>query len=294
MSSKAFVLSSILLLLLIARGTAQCDESKCRDQNYLGGYSCWALVKESTSVSSNQNATNLYICADDLEGRAVFTVPVLSNPEGTFQYYTCCPRGYDGPLVQDCTDTVCNSPGLTSTDCWADGPHEPMTCGSDVYKHPRKTGLTTPFYSWRYSQYICCKTSDGNPRLSRRLVIAESLLLGFASLSFCCGLILIMSIASSKSARSQPFNLYIIFLSIPDTLMNLILMFAAAFPLGGAQFPCSIRNAFLCFNAMSNVLLSIIIYNQIYTLLRKSNRRKRFYPPRMIVVVRQVAGKACL
>ena len=274
-----------LLLVLSDSDTAsaqqaelQCDESKCRDLYFLGGYGCWART---------QNASDAYTCADDYEGQAILTVPTVNHSEAIYQYYTCCPQGYSGPLDQECTDTTCSTPGLVGFDCWADGPFEPMTCAGDVFKYPRKTGYTFPFYAWSYSQFICCKTNDGTPPFQRRLVIAESVALAIGSLGLCTCLIFILGMISSRKARSQAFNLYLIFLSIPDALLDLGNVLWASNTLSGAHFPCHWRNAFLFFYAMANVMLNSVILRQVYILLRDSNKRRRFVPPRTQLVYKQ-------
>jgi len=264
----------------------QCDETKCRSPGIFGEeYDCWAVDDPQTWKP--------YACADGYEVQDLSNVTTLYDPQSnaTFRFFTCCSPGYrSSPMLEQCTDTACSS-GSTfgETDCWADGPDEPMTCEGDVYPYPHKTGAKVLHYSWYYWHYVCCKTSSGTPPLNRTLVVAEVVRIVLGSLALFFILILVLGICLSRIARSRTYNLYLISLAIPDAFFNIIGIIMGSFSVSGRSLSWEAVNFAVYFYSAANIWLNTAVAYQLYTLLRNSHRRKRTRPPSLKCIGIQTA-----
>lgn len=260
----------------------QCVDTECID---ISLNDCWVdpTVEEFTCGSERFKYPRLsglggYVVVDD--------TPVW------FEHYVCCNMifGEEAPDVnsfapEGCVYDACSSFSMTGigkgTDCWADGPMEPMTCDSDVYKYPRKTGRMGLQDSFYWSNYMCCDTDDGTPPLQRSIVIREWFRISFASLGLICTFILVASIMSSRYVCSHSYNLYLIGLAIPDGVLNCFELLGGAFSVAGGIATAIKRGESFIFTfyTVANIWLNTIVAYQVYKLLRHSKERRRVSPP---------------
>lgn len=276
-----------------------CDESKCRNARPSDhGYHCYSEVGKPGNIFEGNITMGVYTCSSEgasyngttstYEGRLISSEPVEMN--GTmYQYYTCCPKQYDGPTVQQCwssVDDVCENTGHEK--CWADAPTDPMKCALGL--HPRKTGATDEYNSWTYSQYMCCTISNGTPSLNQSLLIAEVFRIILFIVGTCCCSILLFATLSSTKARSHAFNFYVVYLTIPDVIMSICALTLSMSYMQGVPMPCEV-NAFLSFFYLTSIFwLNGCITNKIYVLLRDSKAGKRTQPPTIKGVSLQAAA----
>jgi hypothetical protein len=101
-------------------------------------------------------------------------------------------------------------------------------------------------------------------------------------------------LALSKTARKNPFNLYLLFLMFPDfiySFMCWITCFMSA--INGEYWSpsmCRWQSVYLVFGTAANAWLNVATTREIHRLLRKSHRVARYYPPtRRHVVIQSVA-----
>jgi len=270
----------------------QCVDTECIDR-YLND--CWAdpTVEEFRCGSERfkyprRSGLGGYVVVDD--------TPVW------FEHYACCNMnfGEEAPDVnsfapEGCVYDACSSFSMTGigrgTDCWADGPMEPMTCDSDVYKNPRKTGRMGLQDSFYWSHYMCCDTDDGTPPLQRSIVIAEWFRISFASFGLICTSILVASIMSSRYVCSHSYNLYLIGLAIPDGVLNCFELLGGAFSVAGGMATTIKRgeNFVFTFYTVANIWLNTIVAYQVYKLLLHSKERRRVSPPSKRTVLLQTS-----
>ncbi len=294
MMNQRVITLSLLAVLKAALGEEEalanrCDPSKCRSAApgiFEASHNCWAVN------SGPKDNWKLDACSDGYEAQDLSNVTTIHvvQTNTTFLYYTCCPMGVNPSVLDQCSDTACSSVAgaYGQTDCWADAPNEPMTCDGDVYTCPRKTGAKALFYSRYYSHYICCTTSDGSPPLDRNLLVAEGVRLALGILGLGCSLVLILGICSSDKARKHTYNLYIIFMALPDAIFNLVGILMGSFNVSGRPFSWNVVNFFVFFYSASLIWLSAIIAHQLYILLCNSKRRKRTQQPSRKRVLTQV------
>lgn len=270
-----------------------CDEIQCRSSGFYGGNDCWAYLNGTESD---------YLCTDGNVGVALLSIDPVTIPGlGFFQYYTCCQlssginvnetlppdvQAQCSPSWEPCTDI--------NNDCIADGPFEPMTCDDPygVYNYPQKTGSKSYFYSWWYSQYRCCSAP---PLTSEKenMLIPETFRFALGIFGFCMSSLLILAILLNKPVRRQSFNLYMLFLALPDAFaLNLIAATVGGMTIfgEGLENACSLLNFFGIFYAASNLWLNAIVAAEIFCLLRKSKQRKRTRPPSNKKVMLQSLG----
>ena len=175
-----------------------------------------------------------------------------------------------------------------SEGCHADAPYEPMTCASEKCKCPRLTGHTIKIYSKKFSQDACCDLSDGTPPLRRVLVTAERarVALGFAVL--ITSSILLSAILSCRHAtRSQAFNVYLVFLSMSDSLQAVGNDMHA---LNDQHVSCGFMYSFAFFYLTCNAWLNVILGHQVFVILQNSRGRRRTNPPALCRVFSQAGA----
>jgi hypothetical protein len=101
-------------------------------------------------------------------------------------------------------------------------------------------------------------------------------------------------LALSKTARKNPFNLYLLFLMFPDfiySFMCWITCFMSALK-GEYWSPsmCRWQSVYLVFGTAANAWLNVATTSEIHCLLRRSHRVARYTPPtRRKVVIQSVA-----
>lgn len=291
-----FVLPPVLLICSTSSAIAAanaCDESKCRATRVHPWvdddveWTCW--------VPQGSNATEMK-CDDGYEGRAI-TASLQTNiqkyermdVEYEVEWYTCCPQNYTGEVIQQCSDVACSSPDWKGTEnCWADGFQEPMSCGDPDFRYPRWTGK----FSYFYAEYICCTTPAQKDPLIDSLLFARIIWMVLSGISFLACTIFFLGVMSSRRTRSRGYNLYLVFLAIPDSIANLMILIRNYLSITGAPVSPVIL-IFLAsveyFYASSNMWLNAVVVRQIHLLLRKSKLCIRTTSPSVKTVCGQAA-----
>lgn len=263
-----------------------CDDRYCLSENCL--------------ASTEDEGDMIYPCEDGLEGRLVSTdddeaaADVLSSHNATIESvekYTCCVEGYRNipvDILQTCSVDACASPdGSGGYDCSADGFIHPLVCDQDtIYKHARKeTGGNI------YAPYVCCTDPVG--QTNKVMLVAASIWSVLCAITFIACSTLIVAILSSKKSRSQGYNLYLVFLSIPDALFNLFSFIRNVVNISGNQLSNPMGgtvHALEWFHTAANLWLNAFIIYQIHTMLLKARKFVRTPPPKVEQVLLQVGG----
>merc|ERR1711976_1090557 len=89
-----------------------------------------------------------------------------------------------------------------------------------------------------------------------------------------------MSITVDEKVRSKPFNLYLIYLMIPDFTFSLLCAITCLLnALNGGFYShamCNFQQLYVVFGIGSNAWLNSIIAHQLHKILRQSNTRRRY------------------
>jgi len=105
---------------------------------------------------------------------------------------------------------------------------------------------------------------------------------------------LIASILRSKKLRKQPFDLYLVFLAIPDFFSGFSCMLTCLMSVRGKAYVgeamCGYQSFYLVFGVVANTWMAAVITYQIHTLLRYSHARRRYFPPTTKQVFWHTAG----
>lgn len=109
--------------------------------------------------------------------------------------------------------------------------------------------------------------------------------------------VILLGVLSSRQVRKKPFNLYLIFLMIPDILMTIFCAIQCALLASNGgyrnQLECYLQSVYLIFGVTANAWLNLVIIGEIYYLVRYSNRRQRYFPPSRKAVARKSLGVYC-
>jgi hypothetical protein len=118
--------------------------------------------------------------------------------------------------------------------------------------------------------------------------------IGWSALTFVCALfagVLFLAILCSRTARRQSFNLYLLFLTLPDVLFALICSIACGMNAYEGQYYSTALCNFQAYAAIvgigSNLWMSAVITSEIHTLLRYSRHRRRYFAPTRRKVILQ-------
>lgn len=275
---------SFLLILLCASllldgahaASGQCLESKCRGtrihpwvDNDLE-LTCW--------IPLDADVTDPKYCADGYVGHVVEDVPHEMVDGEPRAWYTCCEPDFDGVAVQTCKYSACSSPDWASgSNCWADGFQEPMSCGDPTYRHPHFTGQK----SLIYFQFICCDTPQGGAEV-QELLLSRIIWITLSSITLLVCTLFVAAILLNKRARSEGWNLYLVFLAIPDAWCNLMIIIRNSLTIPGVPVEPEIHIFFASveyFYAAANLWLNAVIIAQVYYVLRNSSPTKKIPPP---------------
>jgi hypothetical protein len=105
---------------------------------------------------------------------------------------------------------------------------------------------------------------------------------------------LFFGILCSASARRQSFNVYLLFLTLPDLLFSFLCAITCALNASTAQYwstdMCNFQAFYAIVGIGSNLWLSAVITNEIHALLRFSMRRRRYHAPSRRKVAYQAAA----
>jgi hypothetical protein len=256
-----------------------CDADRCLVGN------CLMLVENEGNWKGNV----LYPCEFPYEGRAV-AVATGEDADKGYEEYTCCMPGYDSmsvDLLERCSTEACSSPdGKGGHDCSADGFVHPLVCDQDSeykYAHKETQGNI-------YSPYICCTTQANQS--SRSMVVAAGIWTALSGITFLACMVLILGILRSAKARAQGYNLYLVFLAVPDATFNLFSFCRNIVNLSGNQLSNPMGgtvHALEWFHTAANMWLNAFIVYQIHTMLLKAQRFERTAPPTVRQVLCQVA-----
>ena len=308
--SKIFPFSLLLLLspwLLgtVDAGSYSCDESKCRGARAHPWvdddteYTCW--VAPPTISPTNFDALladpQAGYCADGYVGRIVQDVPKQVVDGELRSWMTCCPPDSVyadiGPnaveVHQTCSDSACSSPDWEGGgNCWADGFQEPMSCGSSKFRYPRFTGLQ----SLIYVQFVCCTSPQKDDDFMDQLLLARIIWIVLSSISVLVCTAFVIAILSHKKARTDGYNLYLVFLAIPDAIANIMILLRNALAMSGAPVSPTVFifvASFEYFYAPSNMWLNAVIVGQIHSVLRRSSKDVKVPPPSVGLVCKQTS-----
>ncbi|KAG7339581.1 hypothetical protein IV203_025079 [Nitzschia inconspicua] len=247
----------------------------------------------ASDIANETGETPVHPCAEGYEARVVDGEMGGSqnNITDSFVKYTCCVEGYENipvDVLQTCSVDACASPdGKGGYDCSADGFIHPLVCDQDTaYKFARKE--TTDNI---YAPYICCTEPVGQSNSA--MLVAASLWSALCVITFIACSILIVAILSSKKARSQGYNLYLVFLAVPDALFNIFSFGRNIVNITGNQLSSpmgSTVHALEWFHTAANMWLNALIIYQIHCMLLKARKFVRTPPPSVKQVLLQVGA----
>ena len=127
----------------------------------------------------------------------------------------------------------------------------------------------------------------------RDLQIQFSVLAAVNAVVATACLILFVSILRSRRVRKNSFNLYLLFIVIPDFISSAscCLTCAMSAPEGSyySEAMCGWQSWYLVFGFTANCWMNAVIVHELYRMLRFSQQRKRYTPPTRAKVLRQAA-----
>jgi hypothetical protein len=158
---------------------------------------------------------------------------------------------------------------------------------------PRLDDPSTRIYAWelnenstRYDSSRAWPTSDG-------LRIKFSVLATINAIVAAASLLLIVSILRKAEIRRNSFNLYLLFIAIPDFIGSFSCFLTCAMSAPKAEYyseaMCGYQASYLTFAFTSNAWLNAVIMYQVHKLLRFSHNRRRYFPPTKKQVFRNTA-----
>lgn len=289
MSSLKGACYALLLLCCVLQLVVSSEEppaASCDDQLCLLN-DCLPVVSDDANITSGTSP--LYPCPAGYKGRFVEEESVSDST--SVGKYTCCVEGYESlpvDVLQTCSVDACTSPdGKGGYDCSADGFIHPLVCNQDsIYKYARKETSGNI-----YAPYICCTEPVGQS--NRVMLVAASIWSAFCAITFIACSILILAILSSKKARAQGYNLYLVFLAIPDALFNIFSFGRNVVNISGNQLSSPMGgtvHALEWFHTAANLWLNAFIIYQIHTMLQKTQKFVRTPPPTTRQVLLQVGA----
>jgi hypothetical protein len=115
-------------------------------------------------------------------------------------------------------------------------------------------------------------------------------------------------IVSSRKTRRRPFNLYLLYLMLPDIIYTLFCAIQCATLVANTGFAtpsdCHWQSFYLVFGLTANSWLNGVIANELYRLLSFSSNRRKYNPPTLKAVTRKsllvylysilLAGMGCM
>lgn len=154
--------------------------------------------------------------------------------------------------------------------------------------------LGRPYIRWddlddsntRYERGIAAPSDEGLVRMWT----------GWAVLSIACGIVasvVFLAIVLKKKTRTNAFNVYILGLTGPDivTSFNCGVICAANALARHFTTPtvCRFQSFSVVFAVCGNTWMNAVVAHEVHRLLRCSNRRQRYYPPTLPVVLRNTS-----
>jgi len=269
----------------------QCDVSACLSPDSFSlrpiSFDCFLLEGDE----ENDPIT----CDSDTE----FKHPNLVALHSAFIEYTCCNiddgsfrKYYHNSPNHQCDATACSSKSRIhpGNDCVRRSTglyyKEPITCKHEDFHYPS-------LVSWDgiLVVYNCCKVHDGSFSdaglplsplggyvQTNAVYFSTVFLLIISATSVFLLSLLMTSILASPGARLDSFNVYLVFLAIPDWFLNLYTLIILLLQLADKTF----ENFYLVFGASSGFLnnfINMIICYEIKKMVLRSHQRIGTNPP---------------
>ena len=110
--------------------------------------------------------------------------------------------------------------------------------------------------------------------------------------------VIYMGIITSRKARKNPFNKYLLFLGLPDVFYSCLCAITCFMNYSQGSYTswnmCQFQVFYLYFGASANSWLNAVIAYDVYRLLRSSSIRKRYFPPTDYQVYRNTMVCYCI
>ena len=95
----------------------------------------------------------------------------------------------------------------------------------------------------------------------------------------------------NRRAQARPFNVYLLFLMIPDLQMNLFCALTCFLNAIHGRYVseafCKFQSFYIIFGVASNTYLNMFVARELHKMLRFSNRRRRYHPPKLKSIISQ-------
>jgi hypothetical protein len=126
------------------------------------------------------------------------------------------------------------------------------------------------------------------------LHIQFSVLAAINALVAAACFILLLAILKSRNVRSKSFNLYLLFIVIPDFVASFSCFITCALSAPGSSYysevMCGWQAWYLAFGFTANCWMNGVIVHQLHKMLRFSHIRRRYTPPTIKYVILQACA----
>jgi len=140
----------------------------------------------------------------------------------------------------------------------------------------------------RYERFIIGPSTQEEARI---IWITWAVLAGLVA---CFCLIVVIAVLSSRKARSNPFNLYVVFLTVPDIIFSGNCSITCAVNAAAGHYysaaMCEWQSWYCVFGFTANAWLNGVIAAQLHRLACDSKRGHRYQPPKIKRVLLHVCG----
>ena len=148
---------------------------------------------------------------------------------------------------------------------------------------PRLDDPSTRIYEWELNEN---STRYEYPRAwpsSNALSIKFSLLATINAVVAASALLLIVSIVRYEKIRKNSFQLYLLFIAIPDFIASFCCFLTCVLSAPNAEYyseaMCGFQSFYLTFGFTANGWMNGVIVYQVHKLLKYSQNRRRYFPP---------------
>ena len=129
------------------------------------------------------------------------------------------------------------------------------------------------------TRYDRARAAPSDEDLHRAWIVWSTFFFLFAIFN----IIVFSGIVSSRKTRRKPFNLYVLFLMIPDIIYTLFCAVQCATLAANTGFVspsrCHFQSFYLIFGLTANSWLNAVIASELHRLLSFCGRRRRYFPP---------------
>ena len=148
---------------------------------------------------------------------------------------------------------------------------------------PRLDDPSTRIYEWQLNEnstrYDVARAWASSDALS----IKFSILATVNAFVSAASLLLIVAILRKPEIRRNSFNLYVLFIAIPDFIASFSCFLTCVMSAPKAEYyseaMCGYQAFYLTFAFTANAWLNGVIMYQVHTLLKYSQNRRRYFPP---------------